>query len=561
MTARFRFCLSILILFFFLVIVRLFYWQIVKAEELQALGEAQYGRVVKLLPSRGEIRTSDGFPIATSKISYLVFANPKEIKNKNELSSLLSTLLEVKKASVSASLALEDRFWVPIKSGVDPVLKEKIEKLNLPGIGFEEHYTRFYPEASMAAHLLGFTGKDEKGNDKGYFGVEGYYDRLLKGKEGKAIQVNDAFGRPILAKLSQRSSKIDGNNLILSIDRSVQFLVEKKLKEGVERYGAEAGMVGVMDPKTGNILAMAARPSFDPRFYQNFDSSLYKNPFVSNLYEPGSTFKPLVMSSAFDSKVVKPDTKCPICGGPITFGEFTIRTWNDEYYKNTNMVEVIQHSDNTGMVFVSQKLGLDRMLNYLKKFGVGDLTGIDLQGEVSPGLKPRDSWYKVDLATASFGQGISITPIELLVAISAIANGGKKMEPHIVSGIEENGEIFKITPKVVETPIDSKSAKVMTEIMVNAVNKGEAQWTRLKGYRVAGKTGTASIPIRGHYDPENTITSFVGFGPAEDPKFVMLVVLYRPKTSIYGAETAAPVFFNIAKDLFNYYQIPPEGQN
>jgi cell division protein FtsI/penicillin-binding protein 2 len=463
-------------------------------------------------------------------------------------------------ASVSSRLS-QDKFWVPIKSGVDLETKQKIDKLNLLGVGFDKQYERFYPEASMAAQLLGLVGKDSEGKDKGYFGVEGYYDRLLRGKEGTAIQVHDAFGRPILAKMNQASGEVNGENLILSIDRSIQFLAEKKLKEGIDRYGAESGMVGVMDTKTGQILAMASFPTFDPRDYQDYSDDLYKNPFISDLYEPGSTFKPVVMSSAFNTKVVTPQTKCNICAGPVSVSGYEIHTWNDKYFKDINMIDTILHSDNTGMVFTAQKLGLDKMLEYLEKFGIGENTGIDLQGEVSAQLKPKNQWYAVDLATTGFGQGISVTPIELLNAISTIANEGKRMEPHVVAAVEgKDGSIVKIPPKLIDTPISPETAKVMTEIMINAVNKGEASWTRLKGYRIAGKTGTASIPIQGHYDPNHTIASFVGFAPADNPRFAMLVVLNRPKTSIYGAETAAPIFFKIAKSILEYYGIPPEGE-
>ncbi len=554
---RYRTILLILIGILCLIIVRLFYWQVVKASELSLLGQSQYGRVIKVLPQRGEIKTSDNFPIATNKISYLVFANPKEIKDKEENSLLLSHVLGVDRASVSARLSL-DRFWVPLKSGIDMQEKEKISKLNLPGVGFEKQFIRYYPEASMAAHLLGFVGKDEAGGDKGYFGIEGYYDRLLRGKEEIAIQIHDALGRPILSRANENSKETRGSNLILNINRSIQFIAEEKLKKGIEQYGASGGLVGIMDPKTGNILALSSFPSFSPSDFQDYTPNLYKNPSISNLYEPGSTFKPLVMSSALDSNLVTPQTKCSICSGPVSVSGFDIRTWNDKYYNDNNMVGVIQHSDNIGMVFVAQKLGIDRMINYLSAFGIGDLTGIDLQGEVSQSLAPKELWYPVDLATKGFGQGISITPIELLSATSAIANKGVRMEPHVVGAVEDpNGKISKIPPKILGKPISEQTAKVMTEILVNAVNKGEASWTRLKGYRVAGKTGTASIPVKGRYDPNQTIASFIGFAPADNPKFAMLVVLDRPTSSIYGAETAAPIFFSIAKNLLLYYGIAP----
>lgn len=557
MTVRLRFLLLLNIFFFCIIIARLFYWQIIKADELSYLGKSQYGTFIKLLPKRGEIKTSDGFPIATNKLSYLIFINPKEVKDKNNTIQKLNSFLETDKASVSAALSL-DRLWVPIKSKVSLETKETIEKLNLPGVGFEQEFNRFYPEASMAAQLIGFVGKDQFGEDKGYFGVEGYYDRQLKGKSGIAIQVHDAFGRPILSRMNDNSGAINGRSLVLSINRSIQFLVEKKLKEGIKKYGASGGMVGIINPKTGEIIAMASFPSFDQRNYQEYPEELYKNPFISNIFEPGSTFKSLVMSAAFDAKVVKPETKCPICEGPITIEDYEVKTWNNKYIKNINMIDTIKYSDNTGMVFVAKSLELDRMLTYFSKFGIGKLTGIDLQGEIMPMVKSKSKWYPIDLATASFGQGISVTPIELLSGFAAIANTGRRMKPYIVSQIEtDDGQIIKIEPKILEQVISEEAAKIMSEVLVNAVDQGEAKWAKPKGYRIAGKTGTAQIPIAGHYDPNKTIASFIGFAPADNPKFAMLVIIDRPTTSIYGSETAAPIFFDIAKNMFTYYKITP----
>lgn len=557
MSWRFRFTFLILTFVFVIIIGRLFYWQVIKADELSALALSQYSGVRKLLPQRGEIKTSDNFPVASNRVSYLVFANPAVIKDKKKITNTLSLHLKSDSSSISSFLSLE-RFWVPIASRIDSKTKEKISSFRLDGIGFEQQFSRFYPEASMAAHLLGLVGKDDLGDDKGYFGLEGYYDRLLRGKEDYAVEIQDALGRPILSRLTKKSKRVNGSNLKLSIDRSIQFLVEQKLKKGIEKYGASSGMVGVMNPQNGHIIAMAAFPSFSPDSYQNYKEDLYKNPFISNTFEPGSSLKPLVMSGALDASVVTPQTQCNICGGPVTIGGYELHTWNDKYFKDTNMIDVIRRSDNTGMVFVAQKLGVDRMISYLTKFGLGQLTDIDLQGEVAPSLKPRGEWYSVDLATAGFGQGISLTPIELLSGFSAIANKGKRMQPLVVASVEmPDGKTIKIEPKVLSKPISEKTAIIMTEILVNAVNKGEAQWTRLKGYRIAGKTGTASIPVAGHYDPEKTIASFIGFAPADNPKFVMLVILDKPTTSIYASETSAPIFFDIAKDLLSYYGIPP----
>lgn len=559
MAWRYKFAFLVLNFLFLVVVVRLFYWQIVRAADLSSLAQEQYGNVVKIQPKRGDIKTSDQFPIAGSKLSYLVFANPKEVKNKGELSATLSVNLDIDQASISSALS-QDKFWVPITSNVEAEVKDKLDKLRLTGVGFEESYQRDYPEASLAATLLGFVGKDEDGDPKGYFGLEGYYDRLLRGKEGSAIQIKDALGQPILARVHEGGEEINGSTLVLSINREIQFMVENKLKAAIDKFQADSGMVAIMDPKTGKIISMASFPSFDPANYQDYSSNLFVSPFISDLYEPGSTMKPLVMASAIDAGLLKPDSRCPRCAGPVSVGGYDIHTWNDHYYGSPTMTDVIIHSDNTGMVYVAQTLGLDRMLSYLSKFGIDSPTGIDLQGEASGTLKPKKDWYAVDLATAGFGQGISITPVQLLQSFSALANNGVMMQPQVVSQVlSPEGKEVDVRSKIVSKPVSEATSKIMTEILVQAVNKGEAQFARVKGYRIAGKTGTASIPVAGHYDPNQTIASFIGYAPADNPKFLMLVVFNRPKASIYGAETAAPVFFDIARDLLTYYQIPPTG--
>ncbi len=541
---------------FFLLIARLFYWQIVEADSLTQQAQSQYGSLITIVPKRGDIQTSDGFPLVTNRLSYLVFANPKEVKNADTVGGKLSSLLDISVASLSGRLT-SPGYWVSLKSGIDAKTKDAIDSLHIPGVGFEESYARLYPEASLAASLVGFVGKDTVGNDKGYFGLEGYYDRQLKGRYGQAIEVHDALGRPILSQVSGNGQAIDGRTLVLTIDRSLQFLVEQKLQDGIKEFGAQSGMIGIMDPKTGGILAMANYPSFDENSYWEYDTNLYRNPFITDLYEPGSTIKPLVMAGAFQNNLLKPDSTCPTCSGPVQVGDYAIHTWNDEYFPNISMKDVIRHSDNTGMVYVSQKMGLDRMLTNFEKFGLTDTTGIDLQGEADSTILDRKTWYPIDVATSAFGQGISVTPLELLDAFSALANDGVRMQPHIVDKIiTSDGQTIPIQPKKLSQPISATVAKVMTEILVYTVDKGEASFARLKGYRIAGKTGTASIPVAGHYDPTQTIASFIGYAPADNPKFVMVVIFNRPSASIYGAETAAPTFFDISRHILNYYNIP-----
>lgn len=554
------------LVFFLAILARLFYWQIIYAESLQAQAEGQYFRDVKVEAVRGKIYYSDGFVMTSSNPSFNLYALPKTIPTdkKMDLAYTLAKILadDPKDYDPLAKDIInklsQDLFWVQIKKNLNLETKKKIESLNLEGIGFDASSSRFYPEGSASAHLLGFVGSDAKGASKGYFGLEGYYEGELKGLTGLIRHEKDALGLPILIGRFLISEAKNGDDLVTNIDRSIQFTLEKVLKDGLERYGAKVASAIVIDPKTGGILALASFPNYDPLKYFNFPKEYYKNPIVADQYEPGSTFKVLVMSAALNEEVVKPDTECDICSGPINIGGFTIRTWNNKYFPNTTMKDVIIHSDNIGMVFVGQKLGLEKFYSYLENFGLGKPTGVDLQDESAPTLRPREDWKEIDLATTSFGQGIAITAIQMVSAVAAIANGGNLMESHVVKQIkDERGGVFEIKPKVVRQVIKESTAKIMTEMMVKAVEEGEAKWAKPKGFKIAGKTGTAQIPVAGHYDPNKTIASFVGFAPADDPKFVMLVRYDQPSTSPYGSETAAPTFFEIAKELFAYYKITP----
>jgi cell division protein FtsI/penicillin-binding protein 2 len=557
--------INILLIGFFLAILliigRLFFWQIVSSEELSAVAKYQHGDFLEIPAQRGKIFARDKFPLVTNQEAYLVFASlPKLNRSPKEIADDLAPLI----ASPSVSLEIEkkltrtDVVWVPIAHKVDYEIRKSIETLALQGIGFEEETARIYPEASSAAHLLGFVGSDINGQEKGYFGLEGYYDRELRGKPGWLRQERDALGAPILVGESERQEEKNGRDLVTTIDRAAQFIVEKRLKDGIKRYGAKSGSVVVMDPSTGEILSMVSFPSYDPARFSSFAENLYPNPIVSSSYEPGSTFKVLTMAAGIDSGVVKPDTQCTECDGPRKIAEYTIKTWNDKYPTNPTMTEVIQQSNNVGMVFVGEKLGVDRLVDYLEKFGLSRPTGIDLEGEISPKFRPKDQWKNIDVATASFGQGIAISPIQMVRAVGALANKGKLMKPFVVKEVVGEDGQTEIKPEVERVVVKPSTARTITEMMVNAVDQGEAKWCKPKGYRVAGKTGTAQIPVAGHYDEEKTIASFVGFAPADEPKFVMLVTLREPTSSPWGSETAAPLWFDIASDLFAYWGIQPD---
>lgn len=561
------------LVFFGLILTRLFYWQVVKADELSAKAEDQHFVGNKIQAKRGNIYFADGFTLASTKPNFTLFANPKVLtrEQKEKVSLELAKIFaavdyedpsEVRKQVYPLKVGIDEKlnkdlFWVSIRRNLDYDAKKKIEYLNFPGLGFDESNKRFYPEGSSSAHLLGIVAADAKGDDKGYFGIEGFFDGELRGIPGFIKHEKDAMGLPILIGQFFGNDASNGKDLVLNIDRTIQFVVEKHLRAGIEKYGAKAASVVVMDPKTGAILALAAYPNYDPAKFGEFPSAYYRNPVVADQYEPGSTFKVLTMAAGINEGVVKEDTKCDICDKPVEIGGFNIRTWNNKYFKDATMKNVIVHSDNTGMVFMAKKLGLDKLYSYIDNFGFGKITKVDLQDEFAPDLRSKDEWREIDLATASFGQGIAVTPIQMIRAVSAIANGGFLMEPHIVKEIKDDTSLYEVKPKVLKQVVTQETTKIIKDMMVAAVDEGEAKAFKPKGFKVAGKTGTAQIPVAGHYDADKTIASFVGFAPADDPKFVMLVRYDQPTSSIYGSETAAPTFFAIAKELFPYFKVPP----
>lgn len=552
------FLLGALTIFAFLAIwARLFYWQVVSHAKFKVIADNQHFYQLELPPIRGEILSSDGTPLVANQTAYLVFAEKKKIEDEKKFTQEIASILGEEEASISARLDTSP-VWVPIKHEVEEQIATKLRDLKLPGLGLAREDKRFYPEASMAAHLLGFVGKNNEGQAQGYFGLEGFYDKELRGQSGYLRQERDAVGNPILIGQAERFEPKNGRSLILYIDKTAQFLVEERLKKGIERYGAKAGTAIVMDPKTGGILASASYPSYDPGLYSEFPSEYYRNPVVADSYEPGSTFKPLVMASALNEGKVKP-TDTFDERGPARVNEYLIKTWNSEYHGMISMTQILEYSSNVGMVHVASKLGNESELSFLKAIGVGQKTEVDLQDEATPLLRGDDQWHDIDYSTASFGQGIAITPLQMVRAVGALANDGWLMKPQIVKQIVgEDGQKVDITPLKVRQIVSSPTSKIVSEMMVASVVHGEVKWKIPKGFRIAGKTGTAQIPVEGHYDAEKTIASFVGFGPVEDPKFVMLVTLREPSTSQWGSETAAPLFFEIATDLLRYYGITPQ---
>ena len=558
---------------FVAIVARLFYWQVIKGREFAKIARQQHLSGNKLMASRGAILASDGSWLAETVDSYLVFAMRNELtESKRVVANKLAPFfafedLEEKNKKemvlneamrVEGLLEREDAVWIPLKNSVDVEVKKNIQALDIDGIGFDLKEARIYPEGSQSAHILGFVGKDDEGENKGYFGLEGYYDLTLKGKEGFRQREVSALGIPLLGGNLKDAPAISGTSLVTHIDKRIQVLVEETLKTGIEKYGASAGVVIVINPSNGGVMAMAAYPSYDPKEYFKYNGELFRNPIISDSFEPGSIFKPIVMAAGLNEGVIEPETKCDICDGPVKIDKYEISTWDNKYYPDSSMTDVLVHSDNVGMVYIAQKLGVEKLSKYLQEFGLGSLTDIDLQGEMTPVIRDENSMSVVDLATASFGQGIAVTPIQMVNAIVTIARDGVPIKPQVVDKLIAEGWEEDIKPIEGKRVISKKTANELTEMMVSAAKKGEAKWTALRGFSYAGKTGTAQIPVQGYYDEEKTIASFVGFAPAEKPKFVMLVTLREPQSSQWASETAAPLWFEIAKELFSYFNIQPE---
>lgn len=447
------------ILIFGALIVRLFTWQITRGESLGREAKFQYESGEYLSAPRGNILANDGTWLAARGIAYLVFAElPKLTESPSVIANRVAPYFLDDKVDKKVLLAEVDRIlslllrkeavWIPIKQKVSSEVKKNIGNLGVSGIGFSEVPDRLYPEASSAAQLLGFVGKDKDGGDVGYFGLEGFYDLTLSGKPGFSKGEKDAFGRPILINEVKEVAPVGGVDLATYLDKTVQKVIEEQLSKAIEKYGAVSGTAIVMDPKTGSILGMASYPSYDPRSYWKYSNDVFKNPVISDTFEPGSVFKILVMASALDAGVIDPDTKCDICSGPLKVDKYLIETWNRKYYPDSTMTDVIVHSDNVGMSFVAQKLGADKLYDYLDKFGVGHLTEVDLQGEVTPKLREKGTWNIVDLATASFGQGVALTPLQMITAGAVIANGGTMVTPQVVAALKGDGWQQGIMPKL-----------------------------------------------------------------------------------------------------------------
>jgi len=433
--------------------------------------------------------------------------------------------------------------------------KEKLPSLQ--GVVWNAHLKRSYPENALASNILGFYSFMDRENGIGYYGVEEYYDDLLAGTPMEIFMPRNPY---LLEELPDVPA---GASLVLTIDREIQAMVEKKLDEAVEEHEAESGTVIVMDPRNGEILAMASQPRVNLNQYWKYEEEFEdKTPFnraISETYEPGSVFKVLTMAAAFDAGTVDEET---IFNDPgrFEYGGSTIYNWNRRGWGKQTMQGCMQHSLNVCLAWVATELGKEDFYKYLQAFGIGRRTNIDLGGEeIWPLSTPDDSdWYPIQLATNSFGQGVAMTPIQLAAAVSAVANEGKLMKPHVLKAIIQDGKQYNTSPQVLSVPIKPETAKIVNSMLVESL-KEESSLALVPGYNIAGKTGTAEIPVEGVYGIELTNASFVGWGPADDPQFLVYVWIEKPGSSPWGSVVAAPVFSSITQDLVLYLDIPPEN--
>ena len=554
-TVRVLLCIAVVL------VGRLFFLQIIDKSDLQAKNLSQVQVDRKLQSPRGTIYDRNGRPLAMSVVTKSLYADPKMIKQSpSEVAELIAPYVTMSKEDIVKSLQ-EDTAFVWIDRMMEPekskAVAQLIEDKNLEGLNFVEESKRYYPNGNLAAQVLGFVGTDDKGLD----GLEMVLDDELKGGIQKELVATDRKGNAIFGSVLSKYLPDKGKSVTLTIDASIQFIAERALDKAMEDTGAKHASVIVMDPKTGEILAMANRPTYDPNHYSQGSEEDFKNIAVTNLYEPGSTFKPIIASAALASGKWKLDQVYNDKGSFAANGH-VMQNWNGEGYGPVRLIDILKFSINTGMAEIGTTTGADILSKYVRNYGFGSKTGIELPGEGDGILYNPDDMSKLDVATMSIGQGIAVTPLQMVRAFGAIANGGSMMKPHIVKSYSNiKGEVTSTTdPEVVGQPIPEETAKTIVDILEKEVSEGGGTKAMVEGYHFGGKTGTAQKldTKHGGYLDGQYIASFIGFGPVEDPKFVVLVVIDDPqKGSYYGSQIVAPVFKDIVSQLVRYYQLSP----
>ncbi|MFL7793044.1 MAG: peptidoglycan D,D-transpeptidase FtsI family protein [Anaerolineae bacterium] len=558
---RLRLVSMLLIALLLVIVAQLVQVQVISHGFYLDWAREQYKRpVVVVEPPRGVIRDRNGHLLAGNSVMYSIEADPRYVDDPQATATELSVLLHMPSTEIERLLSKKDAKWVLINGKVSKDLGEEIAAKRLQGITVRSLWIREYPEGRLASHVLGFCNAVGECS----YGVEGFYDSLLRPEDAEGEEQSDPLSDEVLWIGPPVVFPDPGMELVLTLDRTVQMLAEEELERSVEEYQAEGGTIIVMDPRTFEILALASIPNYAPGSFFDFADQTplpFEDPATSLQYEPGSIFKVLTVAAALDSGTVTPETTYYDTGETEVGGQ-VIKNASREAYGEQAVSDVLIKSLNVGTAWLSTQMGPDTFYHYVRAFGIGQPTGIDLAGEVSGQLwlpGDFDNWHDANLGTNSFGQGLAVTPIQMVTAVATVANDGIRLRPHIVGRcIAADGTAIVSQPVVEAQPISASTAQQLSEMMVRVVEEG-APGAKVEGYRVAGKTGTAQIPIPGGYDKQRTIASFVGFGPVPDPQFVILIKLDRPKTSTWAVDTAAPAFSRLASRLFVVLDIPPES--
>jgi cell division protein FtsI (penicillin-binding protein 3) len=530
--------------------------QVLQGDKLMLLGKRQHRGEWIVLPKRGALFDRSGEPLALSMESQSVYARPRRIQDPQELSQALARILGMRAAEVKEKITAAKPFvWV--RRQVSSAEAEKVQTLNAEGIGMFYEPNRHYPQGQLAGQVIGFVGRDSEGLE----GVELRYNDFIRGETGSSVAERDALGRRVLVEGVEGLRIPPGSDLHLTLDTAIQHMAEKELEASIEKYRAKAGVAIVVEPFTGEVLALANYPSFDPNNYSKHSAEQRRNRAVTDSFEPGSTFKTILAAAALEEGVVGKDDLFYCEMGKYSYAGRIIHDTHPHGWLPFS--KILQVSSNIGFTKVADKLKKDRFFAYIKKFGFGEITGIDVPGEVPGILRKPEQWAAIDLATHGFGQGISTTPMQLVMAYAAIANGGFLMRPYLMRrAVGPNGEVVSENrPHVVRRVISEKTSALMASMLRDVTSEGgTGAMAHIEGFEVAGKTGTAqkADPVNGGYAAKKRVASFVGFVPANKPRLVALVLIDEPEVNVYGGVVAAPAFRNIARGALRHLAVAPQ---
>ncbi|MBM4122488.1 MAG: penicillin-binding protein 2 [Nitrospira sp.] len=539
----------LLMMGFVLVLFRLFSLQVLQAEELTARADRQHRKTVTVEGGRGGIYDRQGNPLAINMDVPSVFGVPASLENPSGVARDLARVLHIRADEIEKKLKQERSFvWIARK--VDPEQGRSLERLSLDGIGTVLEGRRFYPKGPLLAHVLGFAGMDGQGLE----GIERRYESYLRGEKQLVVLQRDALGRTVFPKGLNEQAPAAGHTIMLTIDEVIQYITEKELDEAVAASKAKGGIAIVMEPRTGAILALAISPKFDPNIVKGISADRWRNRALTDAYEPGSTMKVFIAAAALEEKVMEPGTMVYAENGRMTVANTVIHDHEKSGW--ITFAQVIQKSSNIGAAKTAMALGEERAYRYLRAFGFGERTEIDLPGEAAGLVKEPRDWGRRSLASIAIGQEIGVTALQLVTAASAVANGGWLMKPYVVSDIRSSqGQVVaQFGPQVRRRPISAETARTLTGIMEGVVTNGTGSRAAVSGFRVAGKTGTAQKidPQTGAYSSTLFVGSFTGFVPAEDPRLAIVVIVDEPHAEAWGGVVAAPVFRKIAEQALPY---------